>query len=281
MSKVPILVSFAYMKNSLVEILNANKDRFEIILDSGAYTAFNTGRTISLDDYMAFLKDLPFPVEFYFTLDSIGNPATTESNLLKLYERGYKPVPVFTRGQVRKDFERYSQTGLVGVGGIAGTDDNMSYLSALYRDGIITDKDKVHWLGFWDRDYVLHFRPYSCDTQSWMSAARFGRAWIYENRKLVTFSRANCFTPAVKRFCDRYSIDVGELKQDRNWRWDKKDAGLSQIVQALAALEYVKMIREKIGTRIYLACSGNQSNLEIKILTDCFQYHIRSENGNA
>jgi hypothetical protein len=269
------------MKQSLIEQLNEHVDKFNVILDSGAFTAFNTGRTIALDEYIAFIKDMPFKVEFYFTLDSIGNPIQTERNLDKLRADGFHPVPVFTRGQTKEDYLRYAKGGLVGIGGIAGTNDNFVYLRELYDKGILGPCDKVHWLGFWDRDFVLHYRPFSCDTQSWMSAARFARGWIYENRRLVSFDRNSYDSPAVVRYCARWGIDHRELRLDKNWRWDKRKAGLSQVIQALAAIEYVKMIRRKLGTTIYLACSGNQANQEVDILLNCLTNYMKGvDNGN-
>ena len=251
--KVPVLVSFAYMPQALIATIQKNIDSLDLILDSGAFTAFNTGRTIELRDYMSFLNEIPFPVRFYFTLDSIGDPKRTDSNLVELQRKGFKPVPVFTRGQTRKDFERYAERGLIGIGGIAGTADNAGYLLVLYETGVFANRD-VLWLGFWDRDFLLHFKPYSCDTMSWISCARFARSWVYERRQLISFTKETYNRREVIHFCSRYGIDHGLLKQEVNWR-GLMNNNIAQLVQTISMIEYQQMIERKNGTKIFLACS--------------------------
>lgn len=270
--KIPILISFAYMKDSLIDTLKEHQDTFEIILDSGAFTAFNTGRSITIKDYINFLEKSVLPFTYYFSLDSIGNTEKSYENYNILCKEGFNPVPVFTRGDKPELFEEYySRRGFVGIGGIAGTADNKFYLKNLYDNHIVKREKQVHWLGFWDRDFLLYYKPFACDTQSWMSAARFGRSWYMNNRKLFTFDRSNFNKPEVKSFCSKYGIDVLQLRLDDNWRWDGKVASLSQEIQSLAALEYMDMIRKYSGTKIYLACSGNQGNLEACLLYNVYK----------
>lgn len=269
--KIPILISFAYMKESLIATLQEHKDTFEVILDSGAFTAFNTGRTITVQDYMKFLEKPPLDFSFYFSLDSIGNPQKSMENFNILCKEGFNPVPVYTRGDTKNEFDYYYKArDFIGIGGIAGTEDNRYYLHKLYQDKMITSH-KVHWLGFWDRDFLLHYKPFSCDTQSWMSAARYGRSWYIKHRKLLSFNRKNYQSPNVKAYCAKYGIDNNLLRLDDNWRWDGKCASLSQEIQSLAALEYVNLIRATTGTKIYLACSGNQGNLEACLLYNVYK----------
>lgn len=271
--RIPILISYAYIKPSLVDLLERHYDKFDIILDSGAFTAFNTGRTIELKDYMYFIEKSTLDFEFYFTLDVIGNPSLTNKNYIEMKMAGLDPVPVFTRGQSTEEYNTlYKDQGFIGIGGIAGTPDCQWHLRNLYNTGTIRDCDKVHWLGFWDRNFVLYFKPFSCDTQGWMSAARYGRGWVLRHRKLYSFDRKSYNSPEVKSFCRKYGIDNNKLRLDSAWRWNKKEAGLSQYIQCIAAIAYAKMIREKIGSIIYLACSGNQCNLEVQLILDCLKY---------
>ena len=53
--KLNILIAYPYFNNQILETLkNADID-YNLIIDSGAYSVWNSGKTITLDEYCSFL----------------------------------------------------------------------------------------------------------------------------------------------------------------------------------------------------------------------------------
>lgn len=269
MEKIPVLFSYAYVKPGMMALLTKPEvhKNFDIVVDSGAFTAFKSGKVITLDEYIKFIRELPFPVERYFTLDSIGNVETTLKNYDILCKEGLEPIPIFTRGDTKRNFDYYyASRGLVGIGGIAGTNGCKDYLIDLYETGIITGK-KVHWLGFHIHDFLLHYKPFSCDTSSWASGSRFARGWYYYNRKYRIFTKDDYKSIELKMFCEKYGLDSYRLSKEEAWRRRDGNQSFVQVIQLYAALDYIKNMRERIGTKIYMSISDFtiESNIEMML----------------
>ena len=99
--KLNILVAFPYFSQNIYKFLmDKDPSTFRLIVDSGAFTAWNTGKHISMEDYCKFLKTIPSHWEYKAVqLDVYGNPEQTYTNYLRMLDAGYKDVmPVFTRG---------------------------------------------------------------------------------------------------------------------------------------------------------------------------------------
>lgn len=278
LAKIPVLFSYAYVKPKMMELLSQKSvyENFDIVVDSGAFTAFKTGRTIDIGEYIKFITELPFPVKHYFTLDSIGNTDVTRKNYDILCKEGLEPIPIFTRGDTRSNFEYYHESrGLVGIGGIAGTHGNKDYLIDLYNSGMLKDKN-VHWLGFIIHDFLLHYKPYSCDTSSWTTGSRFARGWYYYNRKYRTFTKENAKSLELKLFCQKYGFDSYELVKESAWRRKDNQPAFCQILQLYAALDYLYIIKKRINTEIYLSISDFTIETNIKMMLNHIDNFRRS-----
>ena len=142
-------------------------NRFRFLLDSGAFTAFNSGKTITLDEYCKFLESLPFKPWRYFALDVIGNPEGTDRNYEIMRARGFNPVPIVTYGDnLKKVEDLYKSTDFVGFGGLVG----LSKDERIWAVNEITKAvkgRKAHLLGFTQFDSLKRFKPYCCDSSSW------------------------------------------------------------------------------------------------------------------
>ena len=102
MNKLYILIAYPYFNNRMYSYLLERRKKyndFELIIDSGAFTAWNTGINISLDNYCKFLDSISSLEPFHAVqLDVVGNPDETYKNYLNMRDRGYDVMPVFTRG---------------------------------------------------------------------------------------------------------------------------------------------------------------------------------------
>lgn len=171
MSKLNLLVAYPYMKKDILEELKVTRD-LRLLIDSGAFTAWKAGSSINVDDYCTFLESLGSLPWRYFMLDVIGDPAATMKNYELMLKRGFKPIPIFTRGESVSVLEDYYKTSdVVGIGGLVGTRGNKGFVKGIMKH--VGDR-KVHWLGFSGLPFINAYRPYMCDSSSWASSVRFG-----------------------------------------------------------------------------------------------------------
>ncbi len=107
-----VLVAYPYVKDGMIKEMTPliNSGHIRWLLDSGAFTAHNSGKDITLDEYCRFLDRLPVKPWRYFMLDVIGNPDATWNNYQKMLSRGYKPVPIFTYGSDLQLVDEYYKT---------------------------------------------------------------------------------------------------------------------------------------------------------------------------
>ncbi|MGH8598425.1 MAG: hypothetical protein ACREXT_17370, partial [Gammaproteobacteria bacterium] len=122
-----VLVAFPYFNASVVQILRQRAGEFNLLIDSGAFTAWRSGTSIRLRDYCKFIDLVPISAVAYFMLDVIYNPQETEDNFRKMRARGYAPWPVFTPGSSWAQFDYYyAESDVLACGGLANKYDAKS-----------------------------------------------------------------------------------------------------------------------------------------------------------
>jgi hypothetical protein len=267
--KLPVLISYIYYDKNVDEIYYANREKLLVLMDSGAFTAFRHGRVITIDEYADFLSgDFMQCIKRYFTLDIIGDPKGTRENYDELLKRGFHPIPIFTRGDNLASLDYYYTTHyLVGIGGLVYKEEARGGLKWLHN--LISMKDphrKVHWLGFALDDFILHYKPFSCDTSTWVNGTRFGRLILYTSMGMVRFERdaflANCNKLLIKTSISNLGYSIHDLKMEKNWH------GHTSILQNINVDSYIMwsyQLRKRIGTTYYMAVSqADQIGLFVK-----------------
>jgi len=217
--RLNLLVAYPYMTNQAIDIINRNQDKIRFVLDSGAFTAWKAGKPIEIDQYCRFLDSLPFKPWRYFTLDVIGNPDGSMKNYELMLKRGYKPVPIFTRGEDPSALDEYYKTSdLVGIGGLVGTQKNKAFVNGIMK---YVGNRRVHWLGFTNVDYIKQYKPYMCDSSGWESGARYATLRLYMGGgKFEILKKENFKTKPSEKILDRIkqlNIDPYLLKDVKNW----------------------------------------------------------------
>lgn len=189
-----VLISYAYknLEKILPEMLHVSKE-CHLIIDSGAFTAHSTGKTIRLEEYaewaIAFDKhwrNKLTSLEF-MNLDVIGDQEKSQVNLHKIESMGLRPLPIFT---YKADLsildgllERYEY---IALGGLFDKPNLQKWLDACFfrvmkyhkKNGIVR---KIHLLGV-TTDWILRRYPcYTSDSSSWTQGFRFSggvKVWL-------------------------------------------------------------------------------------------------------
>jgi hypothetical protein len=114
-----LLLSYFYFRNKpLKEYVERLGYQPEILLDSGAYSAWTKGKGIALTDYLKFLDENASLVSAYFSLDVIQDSHLSYRYWQIMKEKGYNPIPVYHYGEDEKHLQRYTnQTDYIGLGG--------------------------------------------------------------------------------------------------------------------------------------------------------------------
>lgn len=240
--------------------------KINFLLDSGAFTAWNAGKVVTLDNYCSFLDSLPITPWRYFMLDVIGDPDATMRNYNAMLDRGYKPVPVFTPSQSFDDIETYYRTtDLIGCGGLTTKygKDGLLYLQKVMQH---VQGRNIHLLGYTKPDYVKYFRPYSCDSSSWSRAQRYGLCDLYiGNGKYIGFTRRQAHkrpSDQILHAIKRLGFSLNDFTSEANWRDTSR--GIARIASARSWMKYAMDTQRAIDTRIFFAV-GSPDDLDLLV----------------
>lgn len=259
--KFPVLVSYAYARKATARFAElANRPDVELLLDSGAFTAKNTGEEISLGEYCRFLDEWKHKLFRYLALDVVGDPRATDVNLREMLRSGYKPVPVHVLGddQRRMDelFEMSDYVALAGLRRPHKGGAPKEYVAAKMRWAAGRD---VHWLGYVREPMIAAFKPYSVDSASWTAGQMYGVARIYtgsgrwidarfSTRSAILENKAAMRLLAAMGFA---SCDVNNPAAWRNG--GPVERFLVPAITADSWVRYSVDIQRRYGTRLFLA----------------------------
>lgn len=184
--KLDILVSYFYHKKvNLKEIIQKNFDYPypNVIVDSGAYTAFTKGIEIGIREYSEWLNKCE--IDFYFNLDVIGDAKKTKKNQKELENLGMLPVPVYHIQSPISALDDFSEKyNIIGLGGMVPLARRKKELRG-NLDRIKKDFSLFHGFGCGSIDMIKRYNWASVDTTSWGTGIRFGMVPIYHNGNFI------------------------------------------------------------------------------------------------
>ncbi len=287
--KFPVLVSYAYARKDIQQFREiVERPHVDLLLDSGAFTAKNTGEVITLDEYCDFLDTWGSKIFRYLALDVVGDPKATDANLREMLKAGYKPVPVHVLGddQRRMD-ELFEMSDYVACAGLRRPHKGgapKEYVAAKMKWAAGRD---VHWLGYVREPMISAFRPYSCDSASWASAHMYGAARVYlGSGKWINTSWDERESILRNKVAMRHvnaagfsAADVNDPLCWKNSRLEGYDSGrfMSMAITADSWVRYVIDIQRRYGTRIFLATTmpgGNRENFNAAIDRHADKLHL-------
>ena len=207
-----LLVSYVYLEPFL-----KNQSRYcyrDWVLDSGAFSAHNSGKEIRLQDYIdkaKQLRDSDPTLSEVFALDVIGDWRASIRNTEEMWRQGIEAIPCWHAGEpedvlrgIARDYPK------IALGGVAKTRAAAKKKIAEQVFARVWPK-KIHGFGFGSEDMVLAFPWHSVDATNWeMGPCAFGR-WNAFGKMSVRGSKQNL------RAEIEYYLDV-ERRARIKWR---------------------------------------------------------------
>lgn len=174
-----VLVSYARDKDP-GGIVNLSRVFDSVLLDCGAFSAFNSGVRIDLHAYIDFCKRYGGVVDTYAGLDVIGDEEATWRNQRAMEAAGLTPMPTFhfadswntLRGMVKE----YDRIGLACMASL-GMKERVEFLDGCWR--IVQDSPRwpsirVHGWAMTSAQVILRYPWYSVDSLTWAVGNIYG-----------------------------------------------------------------------------------------------------------
>lgn len=185
-----ILISYADYRKSFAKFSeHLSNYQFNILLDSGAYSAFTRGIKLDVREYADFLLEFGDWFEYYFNLDVIGDYEASWENQRYLESRGLKPVPVVHYGEepglVEQLGKEYDLVALGGMVPIPTRELDVWLREVFYdTDGNLRNLPKLHGLGLTTKSLLKKYWFYSSDSTRWLTGKKFKKYLIGEGTEI-------------------------------------------------------------------------------------------------
>ena len=183
-----VLKSYYYTKSQKnIKIKN-------MLLDSGGYTAFTKGVTISVDDYINFIYKNKQNIRHYFVLDDIKDYKKTLKNQKYMERKGLKPIPCYHANEPLSVLDSYcTNYDYVAIGGLVPYSKKKKKLKQILDSCFSVIKEhfpiKVHGLGMTTKKILETYPFYSVDSTSWLIGASLGRVTNYDKSKVSLLTK--------------------------------------------------------------------------------------------
>lgn len=239
-----ILFSYAYALDEPKERLFANLDKLNadnIIIDSGAFTAWTQNQLINLKKYAEFCKMFINRKEniYIINLDVIpgefGRKPTKEEidqsakkgwkNILEMEEAGLKVIHVFHQHEdfkwLNKLVEHQEYIGISPANDVSKKQ-RIQWLDQVFSK--IKNTRKTHGFGVTAREIIYRYPWYSVDSSSWKAICRFGCSCTTNLKKRGLGHQPGIFmkkelVPEIKRW-QKLEKEATQLWASRGVIWN-------------------------------------------------------------
>lgn len=172
-----LMLSYHYFKNvDLGDFIKFIGYKPNIYLDSGAFSAYTSGKPIDFKKYVAYIKHNEKYVKRYFCLDALGDNQKSYERWEEMRGMGLKPIPVFHYMGDETILQKYIDAGepLIALGGtvpIKSKKDVAEWVRMISWQY----PANYHLLGSQHKTILDHCDIQSADASTWAMAAIFGR----------------------------------------------------------------------------------------------------------
>ena len=167
--------------------------KINLMVDSGAFSAWQSGAVVDLKAYIEWLKQHKDQLFSYVALDVMPDEGmgtispnqcarASYKNLQVMLDAGLKPIPVFHQGESFWWLARLLKDGhdYIGIGGSAtlSLPKRVEWLNEVFT--LLCDKDglpcvKTHGFGMGSPDLIWNYPFYTVDSTTWIGSPGFGR----------------------------------------------------------------------------------------------------------
>lgn len=272
--KIPILISYSILKSKRVlTYIEKYPNRFEIIVDSGAYSMLTRGLTVTVEEYSEWIKTYSSKVQCngFFQLDVIYDQQKTKKNLALHEKLGAKVIPVFTYASCPEEIELLNNyVSLYSYVGVGGVRKKKNYAHWLLQN--CKDISKIHLFAFSDSSVLKCYKPCSCDHSTWLTnGMQFGKIM----RKDLSFHQGSRIDLNTLRLSGIQEKDYDKLNDPMWRRGTDKYLSLS-IPYALSTSAYLNqaVLLKKLGVTMYFVIV---ESTQAEVLDLCYQYFIEQK----
>lgn len=153
----------------------------KLFADSGAYSAWANNTSVTLSEYIDFIRQNEDSLEVYACLDDITDPEKTWKNQEIMEKEGLHPLPVYHVDEPDCFLDRAMTYDYFAVGGMAlkGSVNRRNRFNFIFEK-ICTEENnflpthKIHGFGLASPDLLVSYPWYSVDTTSWVMYGRYG-----------------------------------------------------------------------------------------------------------
>jgi len=178
----------------------------QVLLDSGAFSAWSVGKQININDYADYL--FKYQPDKYFNLDVIGDPEETAKNQIFLESLGLTPIPVFHLGEPMELLDNLvKRYGVIGLGGTVGKPHRQrtKWLSEVYSRHPNT---MFHGLGITNRTLLSAYPFYSVDSTWWLAKFKTKSPRVSMDQDVEREHRIKSLLMMADKSCPKYQISL-------------------------------------------------------------------------
>ncbi|QWY84442.1 queuine tRNA-ribosyltransferase [Mycobacterium phage Knocker] len=238
---------------------------FDVVIDSGAYTAHTRGTPVDIDAYTSFLAEREGLFRFAIALDVIGDPAASWENYQ--YQRArlspaVRLVPVWHIKSPIEELRRLCRVSdFIAVGGMVGL-----HASTLIRLAFPAHQEaaahgvRLHGLGV-TSTRALTLPWASVDSASWTIARRY--PLLYLTRPCGTIRRLERglrLDPADAALVAAYGLDPDHV-MDKTATLGEPGKAVVRDYRVAMARTYMEQERHGHRPRVYLSTFGYDREL--------------------
>lgn len=204
-----VLFSFAYVGTRWLApkpLAEVCAGATEVMIDSGAFTAWRQGKPVDLDAYLAWLAGDAPRFDWAIGLDVIGDAAKSLANFRQMLERvpslASRLMPVWHEGDPPEHLDAYvSLANRVALGRIEGRrSEQKTFL--FYDEAFNRQPDaKFHALG---QANAVQLEPYpfaSFDSTGWQRDSAYSNAARWPFNRCTRDTRMRAYIEATETIC--------------------------------------------------------------------------------
>ena len=258
-----ILMSYAYADEKSTWILKTMRENgCKILIDSGAFTAFNAHINVSLDGYCAWLKKSIGCYDEYIALDVIGSEDETQKSYRRMISSGFSPMGVVTIDDSPSVAKMYVEDNprICVAGGAFGSSCLSWFPARMELISRITDHEcSIHGLGFTPNGYDGKTCAKTVDSSSWKSGRRFGNIAYWDSSTSTLATKpwkkitAETMPDSLAKSLMMSNIDSVKLNENTR-RISRMKCSVIDTVSIAAWLLRMISARRLHGQDVYLAC---------------------------